>query len=71
MFTCAPVDEISASSFGCICHSPAFARLNALVEQKFSRRSFLAGAAAAGAALAFWPRKRLPAFPPHQPSRSC
>lgn len=56
MFTCTPVDQISESGFGCICHSPAFARLNALVEQKFSRRSFLTGAAAAGATLAFWPK---------------
>ena len=32
---------------GCLCHSPAFARLNALVTARVSRRAFLAGAAAA------------------------
>ncbi|CAM5189647.1 Tat (Twin-arginine translocation) pathway signal sequence OS=Bosea thiooxidans OX=53254 GN=SAMN05660750_01888 PE=4 SV=1 [Bosea thiooxidans] len=47
MITCTAVDETPESAFGCICHSPAFARLNAIVEQKFSRRSFLTGAAAA------------------------
>lgn len=56
MITCTSVDEAPESVFGCICHSPAFARLNAIVEQKFSRRSFLTGAAAAAGALALWPK---------------
>ena len=55
MFTCSSANEISEPGFGCICHSPAFARLNALVEQKFSRRSFLTGVAATGG-LALWPK---------------
>lgn len=53
MFTCTPADEFSEPAFGCICHSPAFARLNSLIEQKFSRRTFLTGLTATGAALAF------------------
>jgi imidazolonepropionase-like amidohydrolase len=63
MFMCTPVDEIPESGFGCICHSPAFARLNALVEQKFSRRSFLTCAAATGATLAFWPKEASAGIP--------
>jgi imidazolonepropionase-like amidohydrolase len=62
MFVCAPANE--ELEFGCICHSPAFARLNALVEQKFSRRAFLMGAAgAASAALAFWPKEASAGIP--------
>lgn len=45
MFTCTSAEEIRPQAFGCLCHSPALARLNALVEQKFSRRTFLTGAA--------------------------
>ncbi|MGO4833098.1 amidohydrolase family protein, partial [Rhizobiaceae sp. 2RAB30] len=60
MFRCSPADE--AEDFACLCHSPAFARLNALVEQRFSRRAFLAGAAAAGTA-ALWPGVSAAAIP--------
>ena len=65
MFVCAPVDEISKPTVGCICHSPAFARLNAMMTQKFSRRSFLGGvsAAAAAGALAFWPKEAMAGIP--------
>ena len=52
MFVCSPVDEAEAQSATCICHSPAFLRLNALVEAKFSRRAFLTGTAATLAAVA-------------------
>lgn len=40
------------ASVGCLCHSPAFARLNAFVDRKFSRRSLLTGAAASVGAAA-------------------
>ncbi|MDX8530827.1 amidohydrolase family protein [Mesorhizobium sp. VK25A] len=65
MFTCTSADEASEPAFGCICHSPAFARLNALVTQKFSRRSFLAGAGAmaVAGALAFWPKEARAGIP--------
>jgi len=63
MFTCSPADEAEPQFFGCICHSPAYARLNALVEQKFSRRSLLTGAAAAIGAAAFWPKQASAAIP--------
>ena len=33
MFTCTPVDAPESEFHGCLCHSPAYARLNALVEQ--------------------------------------
>src|SRR6516164_4411466 len=46
MFLCAPDDGESPRSAGCLCHTPAFARLNAHLERKFSRRSFVAGAGA-------------------------
>lgn len=62
MFVCSSVEEIVDQSPGCICHSPAFLRLNALVEQKFSRRAFLAGAAAAGVS-ALWPKGASAAIP--------
>ena len=63
MFTCTPVDAPESEFHGCLCHSPAYARLNALVEQKFSRRSFLTGAAAAIGAAAFWPKQASAAIP--------
>lgn len=56
-------DTTSQSRFTCLCHSPAFARLNALVEQKFSRRSFLTGAAAIVGGAAFWPKHASAAIP--------
>jgi imidazolonepropionase-like amidohydrolase len=65
MFSCTSVD--AESSTGCICHSPAFLRLNALVEQKFSRRAFLGGAAAIGAA-ALWPKDALAVIPDAPPA---
>ena len=46
MFLCAPDEGESPRSAGCLCHTPAFARLNAHLERKFSRRSFVAGASA-------------------------
>ncbi len=62
MFVCSPVEDVVDQSPGCLCHSPAFLRLNALVEQKFSRRAFLAGAAAAGVS-ALWPKDASAAVP--------
>lgn len=62
MFKCSPADETEPQDLACLCHSPAFARLNALVEQRFSRRAFLAGAAAAGA-VALWPGVSAAAIP--------
>ena len=56
MFTCTPANAPESQGFFCMCHSPAFARLNSMVEQKFSRRSFVAGAAAVIGAAAAWPR---------------
>lgn len=54
MFVCTPADaERETQVYACICHSPAFARLSAIMDRKFSRRGFLAGAAALGAAAAF------------------
>lgn len=62
MFICSSAEDEEAQAFGCICHGPAFLRLNALVEQKFSRRAFLAGAAAVGAS-ALWPKSASAAMP--------
>jgi imidazolonepropionase-like amidohydrolase len=39
MFLCAPDDGEAPRRAGCICHTPAFARLNAHLAQKFSRYS--------------------------------
>lgn len=64
MFTCTPADETEPQGgFACLCHSAAFARLNAMVEQKFSRRSFLTGAAAIVGAAAFWSKEACAAIP--------
>jgi imidazolonepropionase-like amidohydrolase len=46
MFACTPEDDASHRSAGCLCHTPAFARLNARLTEKFSRRSFVLGASA-------------------------
>jgi imidazolonepropionase-like amidohydrolase len=62
MFACMPADTTEPQGFACLCHSPAFARLNAMVERKFSRRAFMTGAAAMSAA-AFWPRKASAGIP--------
>jgi hypothetical protein len=48
MFHCAPDDGEGSRTAGCLCHTPAFARLNAHLAQKFHRRSFM-GSAALGA----------------------
>jgi imidazolonepropionase-like amidohydrolase len=54
MFVCAPDDDEAPGSAGCLCHTPAFARLNTHLAQKFSRHSSIAaigvtfGAFAAG-----------------------
>ena len=50
------------SPFQCICHSPAFARLNAQLNESLSRRTFLAGSAGAMAA-ALWPESSGAAVP--------
>ncbi len=47
MFVCALEDGEVPRSAGCLCHTPAFARLNARLAQKFSRHSFMVGAGAA------------------------
>jgi imidazolonepropionase-like amidohydrolase len=43
MFVCADDGE-APRSVGCLCHTPAFARLNTRLAQKFSRHSSIAGA---------------------------
>ncbi len=45
MFVCADDGEASRS-VGCLCHTPAFARLNAHLAQKFSRHSSIAATGA-------------------------
>ena len=42
MFVCAPDDGEAPRSVGCLCHTPAFARLNAHLSQKFARYSAIA-----------------------------
>jgi imidazolonepropionase-like amidohydrolase len=50
MFRCAPDDGEGSRPAGCVCHTPAFARLNAHLAQKFSRySSHVAMGAALGA----------------------
>ena len=39
MFHCAPDDGEGSRPPGCLCHTPAFARLNAHLARKFSRHS--------------------------------
>jgi imidazolonepropionase-like amidohydrolase len=63
MLTCSPADESDPQAFACRCHSPVFTRLNTLVEQKLTRRSFLAGSAAAVGAAAFRPESASAAIP--------
>ncbi|HWK72745.1 MAG TPA: amidohydrolase family protein [Povalibacter sp.] len=63
MLTRGPADETEPQFFGCLCHSPAYARLNALMEQKFSRRSFLTGAAAVIGTAALWPKQASAVIP--------
>jgi imidazolonepropionase-like amidohydrolase len=52
MFLCAPDDGETARPAGCLCHTPAFARLNAHLARKFSRHSFMASAGASLGAFA-------------------
>ncbi len=47
----------------CLCQSPAFARLNAIIETRFTRRAFMAGAAAGLGAMAFWPKEASAGIP--------
>ncbi|MBV9750244.1 MAG: amidohydrolase family protein [Acetobacteraceae bacterium] len=71
MLECSPVEapapETAAPQrLGCLCHSPAFARLNAQLTAKLSRRAFLGGAAVGAGALAFGSRAaraRVPDLP--------
>lgn len=66
MFVCTPVDDLAPHAPGCLCQSPAFARLDALLTARLSRRSFLGGLAAAAGAAALTPRPalaRIPAAP--------
>lgn len=62
MLICTPVTNDAEARYSCACHSPAFARLNAAIEQRLSRRSFLAGAGAIGA-LALSPKGTMAAVP--------
>ena len=48
MFACAPDDETGPHSAGCLCRTPAFARLNRRLTEKFSPRSLSSGAGAIG-----------------------
>ncbi len=50
MFACAPDDVKAPQAEGriCLCHTPAFARLNRRLAEKFSRPPFAAGAFAVG-----------------------
>jgi imidazolonepropionase-like amidohydrolase len=66
MFSCSPVEAPATPARDCLCQSPAFARLNALMATRFSRRGFMGAAAAGAAALAFAPKgsaARVPAAP--------
>ena len=46
MFACAPDNDEAPRSAGCLCHTPAFARLNALLTDKFARHSSIVAMAA-------------------------
>ncbi len=48
---------------GCLCHSPIFTRVNAILEGKFSRRQILAGGTAAALTAAFLPKTGRAAIP--------
>ena len=48
MFSCDTNDEKIAHGGGCLCRTPAFARLNAHLAAKFSQPSLIAGAFASG-----------------------
>ena len=51
MSSCDPTNAWSASSAGCLCRTPAFARLNARLTEKFFRRGFICSAGATIGAL--------------------
>ena len=55
MFQCAPDDRQAPRPASCLCHTPGFARLNAHLEQKFSRHSSSAGVRATFGAFAAGP----------------
>jgi len=50
MFECAPDDRAAPRQAGCLCHTPAFARLNAHLSQKFASPSSFKAIGAAFAA---------------------
>jgi imidazolonepropionase-like amidohydrolase len=62
MFTCAPDDEGAPQRLGCLCHAPAFARLNRRLSAKFacSASTGLTFAAGSGAAPARSPERNRP-----------
>ena len=63
MFRCLPVEAPATRPWGCLCHSPAFARLTSRLGQRVSRRGFVIGTAMA---LALGPGSgsaRVPASP--------
>lgn len=64
MFACTSGENGDASTVTCLCQSPAFARLNSLVEAKFSRRLFLGGVAAVAGAAILPADKAAAAIPP-------
>ncbi|MCO5129024.1 MAG: amidohydrolase family protein [Xanthobacteraceae bacterium] len=59
---CTPATDDAEARYACACHSPAFARLNAAIGGRLSRRAFLAGAGAVGA-LALSPNSPAAAVP--------
>ncbi|MCO5065921.1 MAG: amidohydrolase family protein [Rhizobiaceae bacterium] len=63
MFECAETGSDKQAAPTCLCHSPAFARLNSFIERKFSRRSFLTGATSVLAGAALWPASATAAIP--------
>src|SRR5271166_5376129 len=52
MFACARDDERAPQVIGCLCHTPAFARLNRRLSEKFSQPAIAACAFAAGSGTA-------------------
>jgi len=50
MFVCAPDDDTAPQRLGCLCHTPAFARLNRHVSAKFASPALAASTFAAGSA---------------------
>ena len=53
MFACAPDDERAPQRLGCLCHTPAFARLNRRLSAKFAFPTIAAHAFAAGSGASF------------------